>query len=55
MQSTLENFQALRRADEVRTFPSIQMPPPVVFKVHTAKTSYTRSRELLADVRHTLS
>lgn len=47
----MENLQALRRADEVRTFPSIQMPPPAVFKVHTAKSNFSRTKDLLGEVR----
>ena len=45
----MENFQALSKADEVKTFPDIQMPAPA-FKVHTGKGAYSRSKDLLADV-----
>ncbi len=58
----MENLQALRRADEVRTFPSIEMPAAVrtasemgsvggIFKVHTGKGTFSRTKDLLVEVR----
>jgi hypothetical protein len=46
----MEAFNALQKADDVRTFPSINMPAPVAFKVHTGKTTYPKSKEILAEV-----
>lgn len=46
----MESLQAFRRADEVRTFPEIQMPAPAAFKVHTGKGTFSRSKDILADV-----
>lgn len=44
----MDTFDALRQADEVRTFPNINMPPPV-FKVQTSKTTYARTKDMLAN------
>eukprot|EP01031_Cornospumella_fuschlensis_P024300 gene24300-29379_t len=44
----MESFEALKKTDEVRTFPDIQMPAPS-FKVHTGKGTFTRSKDILAD------
>lgn len=42
----METFDALRKADDVKTFPSITMPAPT-FKVHTGRTSYSKTKDLL--------
>lgn len=46
----MEAYSALQKADDVRTFPSINMPPPVTFKVHTGKSTFSKSKEILAEV-----
>lgn len=42
----METFDALKKADDVKTFPSINMPPPV-FQVHTGKTAFSKTKDLL--------
>jgi hypothetical protein len=42
----MDAFDALKRADDVKTFPSISMPLPV-FKVHTGKTPSGKTKESL--------
>lgn len=49
----METYDALRQADEVRTFPSITMPAPTptAFKVQTGKTTYSRQKDMLSNVK----
>lgn len=42
----MEAFEALRKADDVKTFPNISMPLPT-FKVHTGKSSFSKTQDLL--------
>lgn len=42
----METFEALKKADDVKTFPSISMPAPT-FKVHTAKTAFSKTKDLI--------
>lgn len=41
----MEGYEALKNADEVRTFPTIAMPPPV-FKIHTGKGNHPRGKDI---------
>jgi hypothetical protein len=43
----MEAYDALKNADEVRTFPSITMPAPA-FKIHTGKSIFSKSKDILS-------
>ncbi len=42
----METYDALKKADDVKTFPSIAMPAPT-FKVHTGRAAYSKTKDLI--------
>lgn len=42
----METYDALKKADDVKTFPTIAMPAPT-FKVHTGRAAYSKTKDLI--------